>query len=74
AWTKAPVLPIYNFRREDGKIEVVFGEPVSLQEAEDRDQTVALMTQKYNTVLETIIREHPEQWLWVHRRWKEFKY
>ncbi|MAF92975.1 MAG: lysophospholipid acyltransferase family protein [Bdellovibrionota bacterium] len=74
AWTKAPVLPIYNFRRDDGKIEVVFGEPVSLEEAEDRDQTVALMTQKYNTVLENIIREHPEQWLWVHRRWKEFKY
>lgn len=29
----------------------------------------AVVTQKINDILETWIREHPEQWFWVHRRW-----
>lgn len=74
AWTKAPLIPVYNYRREDHRIQMVIGEPIALEAAEDRDQTVANMTQKYNNILEDIIRKHPEQWLWVHKRWKEFKY
>lgn len=74
SWTKAPVIPVYNYRRKDHKIAVVIGEPIALEVFEDRDETVANMTQKYNTVLEDIIRKHPDQWLWVHKRWKEFKY
>ncbi|HXP85067.1 MAG TPA: lysophospholipid acyltransferase family protein [Bryobacteraceae bacterium] len=27
-------------------------------------------TQRVHTVLEQVIREHPDQWLWIHRRWK----
>ena len=27
-------------------------------------------TQALHTVLEGVIREHPDQWLWIHRRWK----
>ena len=27
-------------------------------------------TQRIHSVLERVIREHPEQWLWIHRRWK----
>lgn len=27
-------------------------------------------TQSIHTVLESVIREHPDQWLWIHRRWK----
>jgi KDO2-lipid IV(A) lauroyltransferase len=27
-------------------------------------------TQAVQSVLENVIREHPDQWLWIHRRWK----
>ena len=27
-------------------------------------------TQRIHAVLEQVIREHPDQWLWIHRRWK----
>jgi KDO2-lipid IV(A) lauroyltransferase len=27
-------------------------------------------TQRVHTALENVIRAHPEQWLWIHRRWK----
>ncbi len=39
-----------------------------------RDDTGAIdvqgTTQKINTIIEGWIREHPEQWLWLHRRWR----
>lgn len=31
---------------------------------------VARDTQRLHALLESVIREHPEQWLWIHRRWK----
>jgi KDO2-lipid IV(A) lauroyltransferase len=27
-------------------------------------------TQRLHSILESVIREHPDQWLWIHRRWK----
>jgi len=27
-------------------------------------------TKKYNKVIESVVRQYPEQWFWVHRRWK----
>lgn len=68
--TQMPVIPLYNFRREDGKICIDVLGPVELEVTEDREQNIKVMTQKYNDAIEKIIRLHPEQWLWVHKRWK----
>jgi KDO2-lipid IV(A) lauroyltransferase len=69
--TKMPVIPLYNFRRDDGKIVMDTLEPIELALTEDREQNIKCITQKYNDAIEKIIRLHPEQWLWVHRRWKD---
>jgi KDO2-lipid IV(A) lauroyltransferase len=69
--TQMPVITIYNFRREDGKIEIGVLDPIELEVHSDREQTIKVMTQKYNDALEKVICMHPEQWLWVHRRWKD---
>jgi KDO2-lipid IV(A) lauroyltransferase len=37
---------------------------------EDTPQGVHLFTQRYVAMLEETIREHPEQWVWQHRKWK----
>ena len=29
-----------------------------------------MMTERYTNFLEEAIRAHPEQWIWMHRRWK----
>ncbi|NDH09990.1 MAG: hypothetical protein EBY16_10395, partial [Gammaproteobacteria bacterium] len=31
---------------------------------------IEINTRQYNQVLETIILQHPEQWWWLHKRWK----
>jgi Kdo2-lipid IVA lauroyltransferase/acyltransferase len=71
--TKAPVVPVYTFRDENLKTHLVFGKEIPFIECEDRDQQIALLTQQYNDKVEEIVRLHPEQWMWVHRRWKKWK-
>jgi KDO2-lipid IV(A) lauroyltransferase len=73
--TKAPVLPIYTYEGSDHKIHTVFGEEVPVQDlvTEDKDASILAITQRFNDKIEEIVRAHPEQWMWVHRRWKDFE-
>ncbi len=71
--TQAPVIPLYVYKGEDHKFHLVFGDEVLLENQNDRDKTVSYMTQKYDLVVEDIVRRFPQHWLWVHRRWKEYR-
>lgn len=69
--TKLPVVPIYTYWGEDQKLRICVGEPVAL--SQDLSETHEEMTNRFNQELEKIIRQHPDQWMWVHRRWKKFE-
>ncbi|MEZ0391444.1 MAG: lysophospholipid acyltransferase family protein [Pseudobdellovibrionaceae bacterium] len=71
--TKAPVLPVYTYRDAELRTHVVFEEEVIVEKIEDKDLQIRLMTQKYNDRVESIVRKYPEQWMWVHRRWKRWE-
>jgi KDO2-lipid IV(A) lauroyltransferase len=66
----APVVPMVTWREADGTHVVRFDDPVPAVRAEDPDESVRATTQAFNTALERFILRHPEQWFWVHRRWK----
>lgn len=72
--TGAPVIPVYSREGEDGKLHLIFESAVDVpaQEGEDKETAIRRRTQAFNDVLESIIRRYPEEWLWVHRRWKNF--
>lgn len=68
--SQAQVVPTYCYRDMDGTHVMKFLPPLEWIEDADPDKEILLNTRRYNETLEKIIREHPEQWLWVHRRWK----
>jgi KDO2-lipid IV(A) lauroyltransferase len=41
-----------------------------LIESADAGEAIRLNTRAYNVALERMILRHPEQWIWMHRRWK----
>jgi len=71
--TQAPVVPVYNVRLSDGRIKIVFEPEVQFLEQGSIDRNISFMTQRYTSKLEEIITKYPEQWLWIHRRWKPFR-
>jgi KDO2-lipid IV(A) lauroyltransferase len=70
--TKSPVVPIYTYRDEHLNTHICFERPLPLIENQDRTEQIKLLTQSYNDHIESIIKKYPEQWMWVHRRWKVF--
>jgi len=64
--TGAPVVPVVLRRDLDGRHCVDVGAPIP--PPPDRD--VATYTARFNQVLEATIRRAPEQWLWMHARWR----
>ena len=68
--TGAPVLPAASWREDDGRHVLRFEEPMAPIECDDTSDAIRRNTRAYNAVLERLIVRHPEQWYWVHRRWK----
>jgi KDO2-lipid IV(A) lauroyltransferase len=68
----APVIPIFNRRTEDFKNHITFLPEVSFESKSSKEETLFYMTQKYNYVLESLILKYPEDWMWIHRRFKPF--
>lgn len=68
--TKAPVVPVYTYRDQNLRTHLVFEPEIVLQDIQDRDLQIQTMTQKYTDKVEELVRRHPDQWMWVHRRWK----
>ena len=67
----APVFVSYSLR--DGRSfrhRAYVEGPVELVRSGDHDADVLTNTQRFNDKIEEIVRRHPEQWLWTHRRWK----
>ena len=68
--TGAPVIPAHCWREPDGTHVLRFEEPLPLVECEDAGEAIRQNTQNYNAALGRILLRHPEQWIWMHRRWK----
>lgn len=73
--TKVPVLPLSTFWSLDGKLNVEVGSAIDFTDiiTDDKDVIHALVMNRCNQVVESIIRKNPGQWMWVHRRWKDFE-
>lgn len=69
--TGAAVLPGFLLWNEErGKYVLGFGTPLELIRTGDADADVRANTAAFTAVIEQAIRSEPDQWLWLHRRWK----
>jgi KDO2-lipid IV(A) lauroyltransferase len=68
--TGAAIIPSYCVRRPDGLYRMLFLAPVPVEPTGNQDGDVARTMAAVNRVLEGVIREYSDQWLWLHNRWK----
>jgi KDO2-lipid IV(A) lauroyltransferase len=69
--TDASVIPFFNYRTRFGEFIAKFDEPIPYKRIGGRSQNIYHNTEQYTGVIERMIREHPEQWFWIHRRWRQ---
>ncbi|MFH1394707.1 MAG: lysophospholipid acyltransferase family protein [Candidatus Omnitrophota bacterium] len=68
--SKTKIVPIFVVRKEDDTHKLVVEKPIDLSGVRNNDENVKLYTQKWTNVLEAYVKKYPEQWVWIHRRWK----
>ena len=70
---EAPVVPVFMVREKGGHRAVVLPE-IPLTRTGDKQKDIEINTQKYNQAIESFVRRYPDQWFWVHQRWKTKAY
>ena len=71
--TGCDVMIAYSFRYPDGSLGGGFSEPLETISTGDRKRDILENTQLYIAALEVYVREHPQDWLWMHDRWKTLR-
>ena len=66
----APVIPACCWREPDGTHVLRFEEPLPLVQGDDFHDSIRKNTVNFNAALGKFLLRHPDQWIWMHRRWK----
>jgi KDO2-lipid IV(A) lauroyltransferase len=66
----APIVMVLLMRRDDGMYDAVFERVDAHGLSGDREAQIVELTARHTAVLERNIRERPDHWLWMHKRWK----
>jgi KDO2-lipid IV(A) lauroyltransferase len=69
---KCPVLPIFCVRESNGQLTMEVNPPLELKRTGDLRSDVQANTQVITDAVEKAVRKYPDQWFWVHKRWKKF--
>jgi KDO2-lipid IV(A) lauroyltransferase len=69
--TNVPLIPIFApWSEEKKKFQLIVMPPLAPEITGDEEADVRQLTTKLSLIIEDQIRQHPGQWLWVHKRWK----
>jgi KDO2-lipid IV(A) lauroyltransferase len=71
AKTGAAVVPGFLlWEQSEQRYVLHFGPRVEMVSTQDAEQDAIANTARFTAILEAYIRAYPDQWLWMHRRWK----
>lgn len=69
--TGAAIVPLFAvWNEETGKYSMINEEIIEPANTGDRKADIVATTAQFTAALERVIRKYPEQWIWIHRRWK----
>lgn len=66
----SPIVPIFIIRESNDKHTIYVEEPIRVESSGNRELDLLFFTQKWSNVLESYVRKFPDQWVWMHKRWK----
>jgi len=65
-----PILPIFVHPQKNGTYSIEIQPELKLVKTGDKEKDILDWTQACQKAIEAVVREHPENWMWLHRRWK----
>lgn len=69
--TNADVLPVFApWDKTEQQVRLQIGPPLAIERSGDEQEDVRRLTEAFTRVVEDYVRRYPDQWLWIHRRWK----
>lgn len=68
--TGAALVPVRMVRTKGANFRMTFYPPLEPSRSGDKDTDIRVTLTAINKALEDAVREHPEQWLWAHNRWR----
>ena len=68
----AALIPVFMVRK-NGRHTLFVEKPIEIADTGDKDKDVVTNTERWTSVVESYIRRYPEQWVWMHERWKTSK-
>ncbi len=69
--SRAAVVPAVAWWNERSRRHVIeYGPTLEVDPPDESNQSTLVNSQRFQSTLEVLIRKHPDQWLWIHRRWK----
>ena len=69
---KSSVLPMFCVRDNSGRLTVMVKPPLEMKRTGDLRSDIQANTQIITDVVEKVVRQYPDQWFWVHKRWKKY--
>lgn len=67
---KLPLVPIFMRIKDDFTYHIECSKPIDLVFTDNEEHDILVNTQRCSDVYEQLIRRYPEQWVWMHKRWK----
>ncbi|MBT8382603.1 MAG: lysophospholipid acyltransferase family protein [Ignavibacteriaceae bacterium] len=71
--TGSPILSLLAVRQKDNKYKIIVKEIDKTNLPENFDDAVIELTQRHTMHLENMIKKYPEQWFWMHKKWKHLQ-
>lgn len=66
-----PVIPAFPIREQGTwRHRIVIGSPVEAVRTGNQEEDLRLLTEKFSAIVQQIVEQYPDHWLWIHKRWK----